>query len=90
MAELFAETTVAHVPGFPQFLREVWDHLYPGTPPPTYRVYYNRLDRSTSEFTATVHLRPEPSLPVSLLRQYEPYRRLQEMPSSSFVPTTPS
>ena len=60
MAELFAETTAVHITGFPQFLREIWDHLYPGAPPPTYRVYHNRLDRSTSEFTATVHLRPEP------------------------------
>jgi len=60
MAELFAETTALHITGFPQFLREIWDHLYPGTPPPTYRVFYNRLDRSTSEFTATVHLRPAP------------------------------
>ena len=57
MAELLAETTAVYVPGFPQFLREIWDHLYPGAPPPT---YHNRLDRSTSEFTATVHLRPEP------------------------------
>jgi hypothetical protein len=88
MAELFAETTVAHVPGFPQFLREVWDHLYPGTPPPTYRVYYNRLDRSTSEFTATVHLRPEPSITSGVSTQAT--RAIQEMPSSSFVPTTPS
>ena len=62
MAELLAETTAVHVPGFPQFLREIWDHLYPGAPPPTYHVYHNRLDRLTSEFTATVRLRP---LPVS-------------------------
>ena len=61
MAELFVETTAVHITGFPQFLREIWDHLYPGAPPPTYRVYHNRLDRSTSEFTATVHLRPEPA-----------------------------
>ena len=62
MAELLAETTAVHVPGFPQFLREIWDHLYPGAPPPTYHVYHNRLDRLTSGFTATVRLR---LLPVS-------------------------
>ena len=57
--ELLAETTAVHVSGFPQFLWEIWDHIYPGSPPPTYHVYHNRLDRVTSEFTATVRLRPE-------------------------------
>ena len=60
MAELFAETTAVHIPGFPQFLREIWDQLYPDAPPPTYRVHHNRLDSSTSQFTATAYLRPEP------------------------------
>ena len=57
--EFFAETSAVHVPGFPQFLREVWEHLYPSSPPPIYRVFYNRPNGSASEFTATVHLHPE-------------------------------
>jgi len=63
--EFFAETTAAHIPGFPQFLREIWDHLYPGSAPPTYRVFYERPNGSVSEFTATVHLRPKSS-PVGI------------------------
>ena len=63
--QLFAETTAVHIPGFPQFLREIWDHLYPGSPPPTYRVFYSRPDGGTSEFTATVHLRTEPSVTMA-------------------------
>ena len=60
MAELLAETTAMHVPGFPQFLREIWGHLYPDSPLPIYHLYQNRLDRATTEFYATVRLRPQP------------------------------
>ena len=60
MAEFFAETTAMYISGFPQLLREIWDHLYPGAPPPNYRVLCHRHDRATSEFTATVYLRPAP------------------------------
>ena len=58
--EFFTETTAVHVPGFPQYLAEIWDHLYPGSTPPIYRVFYNRPDGGATEFVATVHLRSEP------------------------------
>ena len=60
MAELLDETTAVYVPGFPQLLREIWGHLYPGSRPPTYHVYHHRLDKNTAEFTTTVRLRPQP------------------------------
>ena len=28
-SELLVETTAMYVPGMPQFLREIWSHLYP-------------------------------------------------------------
>ena len=60
MPDVLTETIAEHVPSFPQFLCEIWDHLYPGSPPPTYHVFYNRPEGAASDFTATVHFRPEP------------------------------
>ena len=59
-SELLVETTAMHVPGMPQFLREIWSHLYPTSPPPKYSVFRTRLGVARSEFTATVCLRTKP------------------------------
>jgi len=59
-SELLVETTAMYVSGMPQFLREIWSHLYPTAPSPKYRVFSTRLGRTHSEFTATVYLRTEP------------------------------
>ena len=58
--ELLIETTAMNVPGMPQFLREIWSHLYPTSPLPKYSVSSTHLGRTRSEFTATVCLHTEP------------------------------
>ena len=58
--ELPVETPALNVPGMPQFLREIWAHLYPTSPPPTYRVLASRSSGTHSEFVATVYLCASP------------------------------
>ena len=58
--ELPVKTPALNIPGMPQFLSEIWAHLYPSSPSPTYRVLCARREGTHSEYTATVYLRAEP------------------------------
>ena len=59
-SELLIETTAMHILGMPQFLREIWSHIYPTSPSPEYHVFITRLSKTHSQFTASVCLRTEP------------------------------
>ena len=58
--KLPVETPALHVPSMPPFLREIWAHLYPTSPPPTYRVLASRPNETHSKFIATIYLCVKP------------------------------
>jgi hypothetical protein len=57
---LLVETTAVTLSGMVRYLRELWGHLYPASPPPKYQVYREHHGNGPSEFTTTVHLRVGP------------------------------